>query len=338
MKRFGILAGGLMACSLALSAAVAKAETLTVSTNLPPSHWGSSMAADPWMACVKGASNGEIDFKYFPSGQIAGFFESLKAVNDGLADIAYIIVSAQTDKLPLNGIPMLPQMGDTVVEMTTANRKALDSGGLLAQEFTKSRLYPLLINVFPVYQLLSRSEPFDTLEKINRKKLSAGGGSLIVTVNALGARAVEMSTGDVYLGVQQGTVDGSMLPLASVKPYKLNEVVKSMSGNGSFGSSSGIWSIDLEVWKKLSSKNQQAMRGCGLKVEMELAEWVDKWTEELKTEFKASGIKVYDFSPEAKAAIGERLKVATDDYINRLAARGLPAREAYEQYLKALGR
>jgi TRAP-type transport system periplasmic protein len=324
--------------AVVLFPAIAQAETLIVTTNVPPAHWASTQGGEPFMACVKQATNGKIDFNYFPSGQIANFFQSLDAVNKGLAQISYIVVSAQTDKLPLNNISLLPGMGESVVEMTNAYRKAIDANGLLAKEYAQNRIRPLLINMFPQYQMISRGEPMDSLEKLSGKKISTGGGALMVTLQSVGASGVEMAPTEIYLALQNGTVDGTMLALASVKPYKLQEVVKSMSSNGTFGSAAGVWSIDVATWDKLSAENQKALTDCGLKVEKELATWVDNWTQDLKKEFAASGIKVFDYSAEAKAALATRLKASTDDYLKRVSSRGLPAQNAYEEYEKALGR
>ncbi len=339
MSKFGPIAIGVFGGALALSSSiVTRAETLIVTTNVPPVHWASTQGGEPFMKCVKDATKNGIDFNYFPSGQIAGFTQSLDAVNKGLAQISYIVVSAQTDKLPLNGIPLLPELGNTVVEMTNTYRKAVDAGGPLADEFAKNRIRPLLINMFPAYQMISKSEPLDSLEKLSAKKISSGGGSLIVTLKSVGANAIEMAPTDIYLALQQGTIEATMLALASVKPYKLQEVVKAMSTNGSFGSAAGIWSIDTGVWNKLSQAHQKALTDCGLKVEADLAQWVDKLTEELKAEFAASGIRMFQYNDAAKTAIAQRLKVAREEYISRIAARGLPAQKAYEDYLKVLGR
>jgi TRAP-type C4-dicarboxylate transport system substrate-binding protein len=325
------------AAGLAIATAGHAAEKLIVTTNVPAVHWASTQGGEPFMKCVKEATKGDIDFNYFHSGQIAGFTKTLDAVNSGLAHISYIVVSAQTDKLPLNNISMLPELGATVVEMTRAYRKVIDANGLLMQEYTANRIRPLLINMFPPYQMLSRGEPLDTLEKIRGKKVSTGGGSLIVTLNKLGANAIEMTPGDIYLAMQQGTVDGTMLALASIKPYKLQEVIKSASFDASFGSAAGVWSIDTGVWARLSPANQKALTDCGIKVETELAKWADNFTEELKKELAGLGIKVHPMAPAARAAIAERLKQAREDYVSRVAARGLPAQKAYEEYLKALG-
>lgn len=339
MSRLASIATVVFGGALVLSSSIAaRGETLIVTTNVPPVHWASTQGGEPFMKCVKDVTKNGIDFNYFPSGQIAGFTQSLDAVNKGLAQISYIVVSAQTDKLPLNGIPLLPELGDTVVEMTNAYRKAVDAGGPIADEFTKNRIRPLLINMFPPYQMISRSEPLDSLERLSAKKISSGGGSLIVTLKSVGANAIEMAPTDIYLALQQGTIDGTMLALASVKPYKLQEVVKAMSMNGSFGSAAGIWSIDTGVWNKLPQAHQRALTDCGLKVEAELARWVDKLTEDLKAEFTASGIKMFQYTDDAKTTIAQRLKSAREEYISRIAARGLPAQKAYEDYLKVLGR
>jgi TRAP-type transport system periplasmic protein len=338
MLKARMFAGSLAAAALMGAATAASAQTLIVTTNVPPVHWASTKGGEPFMACVKQATGGKLDFNYFPSGQLANFFQSLDAVNKGIAHISYIVVSAQTDKLPLNNISLLPDMGETVVEMTNAYRKALNANGLMAQEYAQNRIRPLLINMFPQYQMHSRGEPMDSLAKLSAKKISTGGGALMVTLSSVGANAIELPPTDLYLAIQNGTIDGTMLALASIKPYKLQEVVKSMSANGSFGSAAGVWSIDLATWDKLAPDHQKALTECGLKVENDLAKWVDDWTEELKKEFAAAGVKVFNYSPAEKVAIGLRLKGSTEDYLKRVAGRGLPAQKAYEEYLKALGR
>src|SRR5690606_3772031 len=137
----------------------------------------------------------------------------------------------------------------------------------------------------------------------------------------------ESATSDVYLSMQQGTVDGSMLSLASVKPYNLHEVMTSASFNGSFGVATGIWSIDRGVWDGLPAEQQAALRDCGLEVENRLAEWTDNWLADVRTELEGAGVTVFDYSPEELTVIEDHLREARQEYIDRLSARGLPAQE-----------
>jgi TRAP-type transport system periplasmic protein len=112
----------------AYCAAAAAAETLTVSNGLPPTHVVSTHGFDPWMACVEEATQGEVDFNHFPSGQIAAVGESLNALEIGLADVAFTSSTNESSKLPLNNMANLPGFGQTLAEKTAAYRTVVDKG------------------------------------------------------------------------------------------------------------------------------------------------------------------------------------------------------------------
>lgn len=321
---------------LLATTALAQADTLTVGTNLPQTHWGVSEGIQPFMECVTDRTKGEIDFEFYHSGMIANTQEALNAVNTKLVDISYVVMVAETARMPLNGIPMLPGLSDSVLEMTVANRAVLDSDSTLAEEYQANSIVPILINMYPAYQMAGRDKAFDTAESMRNAKISAGGGSLIVTLDAMGASPVEMNSGDLYVAVQQGTLDGSLLAIASIESYKLHEVLESVSTNGMFGSATGTWSIDTEKWNSLSDESQTYMAECGREVEIELAKWVDNWTEELEGEISGHGVNTFAYSQSEMAALDQKLALARDTYVQRLEARGLPARKALTEYMDAL--
>lgn len=337
-KRRALAAIGIAAGLLARTPDAVASEKLLLSSISPPNHWSSTEGFVPFMACVKTESNGEIDFSYFPSSQIASATESLDAVNKGLAQISYLVISALSNKMPLSGISMLPNMGDTSTEMAQINRQVLEAEGVFLKEFISNRVYPLIVIMTPPYQIMARGKPMDSLDAIAGKKVSASGGALLYTLKSVGAVPVEIGGSDAYMALQQGVVDGSLLAIPSVAPYKLQEVLKSISTNGAFGSAAGILSIDAAVWQKLSPKNQKIMKDCGLKAETHVAKYLDDLTARLKVEFAASGVRMYEFTPETRAVLDDKLRNVADEYVNRLQSRGIPAREAYETYLKALGR
>lgn len=314
------------------------AEKLIITTNVPPQHWASTQGAEPFMACVKKATNGGIEFNYFPGGQLQNFNNSLDVVNTGLAQISYLVISALSGKMPINGIPLLPAMGSNVVEMTKAHRKVIDAEGPFKKEFADNKVRPLFINTFPAYQMILKSGPIEAPKDFQGKKILSGGSTMSFAIKSLGSSPVEIPVADMYMAVQQGTVDGVVLALASVKPYKLEEVAKSMTSNAHLGSAAGIWAMDLATWNKLSAPNQKAMNDCGLQTEENIAKWVDDFTQKLQADLSGSGVKFYTLSEDAKVAFGKTLAGAADDYVARLASRGAPAKAALDMYLKALGR
>ena len=313
-------------------------EKFVITTNVPPQHWASTQGAEPFMACVKKATNGGIDFNYMPGGQLQNFNNSLDVVNSGLAQISYLVISALSGKMPVTGITMLPALGNNVVEMTKATRKVIDADGPFKKEFADNKVRPLLINVFPPYQMILKSGPIESPKDFQGKKILSGGSTMSFAIKSLGSSPVEMPVADLYMAMQQGTVDGVVLALASVKPYKLEEVAKSMTNNAHLGSAAGIWAMDQGVWNKLSAPNQKAFNDCGLQTEESIAKYADEFTAKLQTELTASGVKFYTLSPDNKAAFAKLAAGATDDYINRLSSRGVPAKAALDMYVKALGR
>jgi TRAP-type transport system periplasmic protein len=327
-----LMAGLLLATTPALAV-----EKLIITTNVPPQHWASTQGAEPFMACVKKATNGGIDFSYFPGGQLQNFNNSLDVVNNGLAQISYLVISALSGKMPINGIPLLPNMGSNVVEMTKAHRKVIDAEGPFKKEFADNKVRPLLINSFPAYQMILKSGQIESPKDFQGKKILSGGSTMSFAIKSLNSSPVEIPVADAYMAIQQGTVDGIVLALASVKPYKLEEVAKTMTTNAHLGSAAGIWAMDLPTWNKMSAANQKALNDCGLQTEEQIAKWVDDFTTKLQADLATSGVKFYTLSPEAKAAFGKNLMTAADDYVTRLAARGAPARAALDMYLKALG-
>lgn len=321
-----------------LSPQLLHAETLTLSTNLAPHHWGTTEGVVPFMECVTHKTDGDVEFEHFHSEQLATFFESLEAVNSGLAQIALIVLPAQSDKLPLIGISQLAALGENTVESTEATRAVLEIEGPIAKEYAANGIVPLMINVYPSYQILSRSAPLDTLDSMRDTPISSGGGALLVTLAELGAAPVESATGDVYVSMQQGTVDATMLSTVSIEPYNLNEVIGSVSANGNFGIATGILSIDSGVMEGLPEEHRQALTQCGRETEQALAKWVDDLVVTTQNELRDEGIEVYDFSLEELEKINERLITAREKYVSRLTARGLPAEQAYQDYLNVLGK
>lgn len=334
MKARNFLAASLLS-SVALAAPLA-AETLTVSHGYTPTHDIVTQGFEPWMACVKEATGGTIDFNYFPSGQIASVHDSVDAVNNGLAHISTAAIGYVTDKMPLSGITMLPGVGGSSVQAVKAFRKMLDDGSAIAGEFEQNKVVPLVINMLPTYQVISAVGPIRTLEQFKGKVFRSGGGTMSLAIGAVGGSPAEMGGGDMYVAMQRGTLDASILSLASIKPYNLQELVNAISTNANFGTFPTVLIMDKDSYGKLSSEHQKALSDCGHKIETSMAAYLDAQSKALQDEFAALGIEIYDLSDAESAALNEKLAGVSSDYIARLEARNLPAREVYDAFEAAL--
>ncbi|WP_323032464.1 TRAP transporter substrate-binding protein DctP [Paracoccus sp. (in: a-proteobacteria)] len=330
MKRICLAAG---CCAAAIAgAAGANAQTLNLTSNLSPSHAVASAGIEPFMDCVKTASSGAIDFKYFPSSQIASVSEALDAVNMGLADVGFIAITALPEKFPLNSLSVLPGMGDTVTELVTSYSAVLDGDGPLAQEVRDNRIVPLMTIMFPTYQVMMTGKFDPANASLKGKKINVLGGIQTMIVSSMGGTPIDMPAGDFYMSLERGVSDGVILSYPSADSYSLDEVVKSISNNVSLGSAAALLSISLEDWEQFSEDKQKILLDCGRQQESVLAAHLDETDGQLKQQFAASGVESFAFPDDVRAEIMAGAQQVVNDYIERLEFRGLPGKEAYESY------
>ena len=308
---------------------------ITVANGSPLKHVLSAQGTTPWIAKVKALTNNEVDIKYFPAGQIAHLKELLRAVQNGVADIAPIPIGYVSDKMPLNGVSSLPGLGQTSKVIVDAHFAALKSGPL-AKEFAANRIHPLYVMAFPPYQVVSMKAPIKTLADFKGRVLRSAGGTMNLEISALGATPAAIPVGEMYVALQRGTVDGTISAFASIKGYNVQEIAKSMSGNASFGTFINILSCNIDKWNSYPKDIQAALTKAGMEINTEAANALDGQVGKLKAEFKAKGMEIYDFAPDQLAAINKRLSTVQDEWVKRLKARGLPAAETLKQYKSLL--
>lgn len=332
MKKF-LLATAVMG----MAATSVSAETLILSTNSSPTHFATKQGLEPFMACVEEKSGGSLDFNFFPSSQIASAKASVDSINQGLAHVSYVVVTTNSDKLPLANISVLPGLGASVTEMVNAWRSVITDGGPMKDELDANHIVPLTVHMYPPYQLGLKDAKIESPEDFEGLKVRVLGGAQNFAVNSLGAVPVQISAGDAYVALQQGTIDGYMLAVTSIDSYKLQEVSTSITSNGAFSGAAAFIGMNDEFFGGLAPEKQAALRECGLKIEQDLAAYQDGLIAELNGQFQEAGADVYAMPDVAKAAIDEKLELAVADYINRLKDLGLPAQEAIDQYVAALG-
>ncbi|SMF65815.1 TRAP-type C4-dicarboxylate transport system, substrate-binding protein [Tistlia consotensis] len=337
MKRQARLAAALAVAVLAGGAGPALAETtLTVAHGFSPTHVIAAQGVDPWMACMKAKAGDQLGFNYYPSGQVASTKEMLTALNAGIADLTTVPIGYVSSKMPLNGVSMLPGLGSSAGQVIPVYSKAVRQG-LLAKEFEQNHIRPIWVMVLPAYQIVSRVGPLRTKEDFAGKVVRSAGGTMNLTLSALGASPAEIPSSDMYVAMERGTVDATLSAYASIKPYNINEVMNAVSANGEFGSFSIAFSMSDSSWTKLSPELQQMASDCGSQVEGSIARFLDGEVDELKAEFSKAGVTVYDFTPEQLAWMHKQLGQVSDDWVARLKDRGLPAQQALDEYRKLMG-
>jgi TRAP-type C4-dicarboxylate transport system substrate-binding protein len=328
----GLAAAGLM---FAQAGALAADVTLKVADTFPAGHYIMEHMAKVWMNAVKEKSGGRVDFKYFPGGQLGKLSEMLDMVENGVADIAYMPPSSYADRLPLTGVIELPGMFESTVHGSLAFTNFLNDY-LVAKEFKQFKVVPIIAAVVPQYQVGANRAPIDTVDGFKGIRLRTPGGVLELAADELGALAIPMGGPETYTAFQRGTVDATLQSLLSMKSYKLNEVFKSVSTNGSFGTFGLIYAINEDVFKKLPADIRQIMIDAGRTTSESFAKWMDVQEGEVAKEFQAKGLTTYAIPAAVAADWKKRLARVTVRWAERADSRGLPGSEAVAMWRAAL--
>jgi len=313
----------------------ASARSLMFADSFPLSHTLSTDGTVWWMNRVKTLTDGDISFRHFPAEQLAKASEILQKIEDGVIQAGYVGTGYVSDELPLNGALMLPGEVRDTVNASRAYWQLLKSDSPLRQEFLDNGVVPVYAIMLPPYQLVLKRGPVSKLADLRGLKLRSTG-SLNLVVQAVGANPVSMAAPDAYLAIQRGTLDGTVLPITSIAPYKVNEVTKSLSTNGRFGSFGITVVMDKATYDGLSESEKKAVDRAGDETVAHLSGVVEKEVATDLAEFRDQGMAVYELPEAMQTALEPKYESAQRDWVKRMKARGLDGQAAIDAYEAAL--
>jgi TRAP-type C4-dicarboxylate transport system substrate-binding protein len=328
------LAAALGFASVAVSA---QEITLRVADNLPATHFLAKYGTSYFMEEVTKATGGKVKFQYYPSEQLGKAKDMLTILQSGLADIALIVPSYMSEKLPLSGVIDLPGGTGSSCEGTMAYAKLLEEDGWLAgKEFEKNRVRKVFVYVNPPYELfLSGSEKPNLLDLEGRKVRSVGG-ALDLTVRELNGVPVRMAAPEIRESLSRGTVDGIIFPVPTVVSYKLEGLIKSATRGAKLASVATGYMISDAAWQKLPDDVRKALVEVGAATTSRVCKMTDADISTTYEKFEKDGIDVVDVSDEVKQALGPIYEKVREDWAAGLDRRGLPGSQTLKAFDEAL--
>ena len=253
----GIVAG-LLAVSLS---GVAQAEAeykLTFSTYWPTSY---NYLIDPIFSFaekVKERSNGRVEIEVFHSKQLFGGKEEFGALERGDIDMSAPMDTYNTGSIPELGIASMPFLWPSPRAMQTS----LDAGlwDLGVNQAMEARGVKVLnVAAGGPYQLYGKGFAIRKPSDLKGKKIAVSGSAASRAMELVGASPTSMSSGDLYVALQRGTIDATSRPLITGIGRKLYEVLDHITVvNMSYFSTA--LAINLDTWNKLPADIQAIMQ------------------------------------------------------------------------------
>ena len=201
----------------------ATAEILRFSSFEPPVAHVTKNILMPWAEKVNAASDGELDVQIFPGGTLGrNPAQQLKLVEDGVADIAWVIPGYTPGRFDQGTIGELPFL----VPNGTIGSEAMWSmyeQGLFTGDYEKFKLIGVMTS-FP--NAIASTVEVRTPADMKGQNFRAPGPIMLGAINALDAVPVGGITGPgLAEAISRGLISGTFSQFGAIETFRVGEAI-----------------------------------------------------------------------------------------------------------------
>lgn len=277
-------------------------------------------------------------------GKPGDYYDMLKT---RVVDLANLIPNLHPGLFPLTMIGQLPfpEGGESLKYIEIALNK-LHKKGLLDKNWDNVK--PLLLGTTDASLLLLGKKKVERMEDLKGLKVGTDGGSQDAIVKAWGATPVPMPSGEMYMGLQRGILDGALRNWGAILALRLYEVTKYVIEIPATCSPVSV-TMSLKTWEQFPSDikkiieelsqeyvgsvtwglEDQNVLGFGLFGEKEVVPVVI-----------SKGVEIIKLPPTERKIMEDKIVFTWNNWVNEMEAKGLPGKKVMQEYvsiLKGLG-
>jgi C4-dicarboxylate-binding protein DctP len=286
-----------VAVAVSTGASVAWAKTeFRLSNQLPPSHH-ISKGLVLFAAKVKEYSKGAVEVKIFDSAQLFKDTEIVEGLQEGLIESGLVPVNKWSGMIPAADVFEMP----FVFKDLTSIKKFIDAGAgeLLDKEFEKKTVKNLFWVDYGYIQFFNNKRPLtkpDDFKGLTMRSFSSGDAD---TLKALGGAPTVMSSSEMYMALQRGTVDGATTGMPAAVSRKIQEVQKFMT-EANYTTAQFAVQASLKWWQKLPQDQRDAILKAGKDAEVWIRGAIAQSEDEAEKVIRKAGVQIHQLTPEAR--------------------------------------
>lgn len=244
---------------------------------------------------VENRSNGRVKFKLYHSAQLFKGKEEFAALERGDIDMSAPLDIYNTGIVLELGISNLPFMWGSPDSL----QRTLDAGLWrlgINQKLLKHNMVVLDVAAGGPYQIYAKDFPVNLPKDLKGKKWGVSGTTASKAMELLGGAPTTMSSGELYLALQRGTIDGCTRPLITGLGRKLYEVVEHLSvTNMAYFCTFLV--INKKKWDSLPKDLQEIMKKAAKERSQEQLERLNAFMKKAIALYNEKGVKVHMATP-----------------------------------------
>lgn len=303
-----MIASAVTAMLMVGAATAVQAKELKLSLLVPEHHILVQEVFKPFEQEVEAKSKGELEITLYPSAVLGSGKEQLRLTETGVADIALVVPTYTKGRFPHLETGVLPFAFTSSVHGTRVMAALRDK--YIEPEFDSVKL--LFAAVTSPTALLTVKKPLPHLADLNGVTLRGTGGEQNSVLSELGVNTISVPASDLYVALERGTIEGTILSLASAPGYKLEEVVGYVN-QVNFSSTPITVVMNRQAWEGLTPEMQAIVQEASLNAAIATGKAYDGADlKGLKT-LQDNGAKVVNF---AEADVAELKRVSAPSWGN----------------------
>ncbi len=270
-----------------------------LSNQMPPTHF-LSKAMDLYAEKVAEYSGGKETVQVFHSGQLYQDTTVVEAVQDGLVELALLPANKWAGMLPAIDIFEMP----FVFKDQNALHRFLDEGGaaLLDDEFKKLNVKVMFWADYGDVHIFNNKRALLAPEDFKGVKIRTFGKASTQAIEALGGSPTMISSAEMYMALQRGTVDGAVTGVPAAVSRKVYEVQKHMTVAG-LSAVEFVLQANLDWWNNLSPEAKEAHLRASKEVSAFISRSVAEEEAKALETVKAAGLQISVPTPEQRAVL-----------------------------------
>lgn len=325
----GVIMAGFLFTGFALpGSASAKTYRLTFSTYWPTSYTYFLEPIKNYAKKVEERTNGRVKIKIYHSGQLYKGKEEFAACERGDIDMTAPLDTYMTGIIPDLGISSLPFLWTSSESM----QRSLDAGLWdlgIKDELRKHNLVLIGVACGGGYQVYSKKDPVRTPDDFKGKVWGVSGSTPSKACELMGGAPTTMSSGELYMALQRGTIDGCTRPLVTGIGRKLDEVVKHLNITNMYYYTS-FFIMNKKVFDSLPEDIQAIMLQAGKERDQEQLQKLLEYEKNVAKIYKDRGVQVHVPTPEETAVFKKAIMPVWDWWYSVV-----PNGKAYTDFVQA---
>lgn len=207
-------------------AAAAKANEYMANTYMPDTHPLGKLGYIDFAEDIANASNGEMTFNVFTGGVLVPPRASLSAIGDNIAQIGYFAGTYTPSELPVANLvgSLAFENTDMLAQMLAVTEFSFTNEAQLREWADNNVIFGGGFST-PPYNLFCTSE-ISTLADIQGKRVRMPGGVYERWARFVGAAPVNISSNEMYTGLERGALDCAGNSNDALRSHSLWEVAK----------------------------------------------------------------------------------------------------------------